>query len=401
MVVFDAEKKPLGTVIFLGYLSLLTVTSTAILYANEKEFILDRFDISSFELSLYDTTLYVAYFIAGIIIAILSDKFAKRKLFVIIGSIGSSILFTVMTVTKNYPVLLLLRFIQGCFSIMVWQLLVTIVLDVSDSQTRGRNMGIYGVLLAIGMGLGPMIGGFLAERGVFVPYYMATGLMLSVLMLSFLLKEPLTIKQRSTVKESLMILEEHPKLIIPCIFNFIDRLHMGFLLFALPLLIGLDEGLGLDTKYRGIAFGIFALPFILFQYPFGVLSDKIGRYSLLIAGSCCYGIILSIMGYHSTKSFGILLVFLVLLGFFSSVTAPTSMALVGDNIHSQKKHGAGMGVFTLFGNIGITIGPPIAGIALSYGFGIAFLIAGLIELGSLGINVLILRVKFKERFSIS
>lgn len=394
-------KYPILSVIFLGIITLLAVTSTAILHSNEQEFILDRFvDISSFELSLFDTMVYVAYFIAGLVIGILSDKLAKRKLFVLIGSIGASIFFIFMTLTLNYFLLLFLRFIQGCFSIMVWQMLITIILDLSTPNNRGKNMGIYGAFLAIGMGLGPMLGGFIAEAGVFVPYYVASGLMVIVLLLSFFLKEPDSLKERSSLKESLSIIKNKPKIIIPSLFNFIDRLHMGIIIFALPLIIGLDVtegGLGLDAKYRGIAFGIFALPFILLQYPFGRLSDKIGRYTPLIIGSCCYGIILSLLGYFGKSTYSILLIFLVILGILSGVTTPPTLALIGDTIENSKKHGVGMGVFTLFGNIGIAIGPSLAGLLLNHGFGLTFLVVGILELFFLTINVLLIRFVFKEK----
>ena len=394
-------KYPILSVIFLGIITLLAVTSTAILHSNEQEFILDRFvDISSFELSLFDTMVYVAYFIAGLVIGILSDKLAKRKLFVLIGSIGASIFFIFMTLTLNYFLLLFLRFIQGCFSIMVWQMLITIILDLSTPNNRGKNMGIYGAFLAIGMGLGPMLGGFIAEAGVFVPYYVASGLMVIVLLLSFFLKEPDSLKERSSLKESLSIIKNKPKIIIPSLFNFIDRLHMGIIIFALPLIIGLDVtegGLGLDAKYRGIAFGIFALPFILLQYPFGRLSDKIGRYTPLIIGSCCYGIILSLLGYFGKSTYSILLIFLVILGILSGITTPPTLALIGDTIENSKKHGVGMGVFTLFGNIGIAIGPSLAGLLLNHGFGLTFLVVGILELFFLTINVLLIRFVFKEK----
>jgi len=394
-------KYPNLYVIFLGIITLLAVASTAILHSNEQEFILDRFvDISSFELSLFDTMVYVAYFVAGLVIGVLSDKFAKRKLFVIIGSIGSSIFFIFMTLTLNYFLLLFLRFIQGCFSIMVWQMLITIILDLSTPNNRGRNMGIYGAFLGIGMGLGPILGGFIAEVGVFVPYYVASGLMVIVLLLTLFLKEPTALKERFSLKESLSIIRDKPKIIIPSLFNFIDRLHMGIIIFALPLIIGQDVnegGLGLDAKYRGIAFGIFALPFILLQYPFGRLSDKIGRYTPIIIGSCCYGIILSLLGYFGKSTYSILLIFLVLLGILSGVTAAPTLALIGDTIDNSKKHGVGMGVFTLFGNVGIAIGPSIAGLLMNHGFGLTFLVIGILEFIFLTINVLLIRFAFKEK----
>jgi MFS family permease len=397
----DSKGNGIFSIIFVGFLTLLTITAVAILHSNQQEFILERFvGISKFKFSLFDATVYAAYFITGIIIGILSGKLAKRKIFIFIGSIGAALFFFLMTLTLNYFLLIFLRFVQGCFSIMVWQILMTIVLDLSTPNNRGRNMGIFGILLALGMGLGPFLGGFIADVGVFVPYYVASGLMVLVLFLSFFLKEPINLKKRVTVKESLNILKSDPKIIVPSLFNFIDRLHMGFIIFALPLMIGLDAsegGLALEPKYRGMAFGIFALPYILLQYPFGKLSDKIGRYPQLLIGSICYGVVLSFLGYFGGESFGVLLTILVILGLFSGVTSPPSMALVGDSLNDTKKNSAAMGLYTLLGNIGIALGPVIAGTLLQFGFGITFFAAGIIEVFFLMINLILIRFVFKEK----
>jgi MFS family permease len=396
------KRKLILQIIFLGVLTLLTVTSNALLHSNKQEFILDRFSVTDFTFSLYDTLLYLAYFVTGIIVGIISDKIAKRKLFVIIGSVSSSLMFYLLTLPTNYGLVLFIRFMQGCFSIMVWQILMTIILDLSNSENRGRNMGIYGIFLAIGMGLGPMLGGFIAAIGVFVPYYFSAGIMAIVLIASIFLKEPTMLKERTRIKDSFLLVKNNPKIIIPGFFNFVDRLHMGFIIFTLPLIIGLsasEGGLGLDPKYRGIAFGIFALPFILLQYPFGRLSDKIGRYILLIIGSSCYGVVLSFLGFYGNRSFALLVGILVMLGFFSGVTSPASMALVGDNVE-KNNYGAGMGFFTLLGNLGIAIGPAIAGLTLSYGFGITFLIAGILEIVSLMIIISLVLFVFKEKIRI-
>jgi len=388
-------------IIFLGLLTLLTVASNSLLHSNEQEFIQDRFLVTDFTFSLFDTLVYFAYFIMGIIIGIISDKIAKRKLFIIIGSAGSSLMFYLLTLPTNYGLVLFIRFIQGCFSIMVWQILMTIILDLSNSENRGRNLGIYGIFLALGMGLGPMLGGFIAAIGVFVPYYFSSGIMIVVLVASIFMKEPSMIIERPKIKESFLLVKNNPKIIIPSFFNFIDRLHMGYIIFVLPLIIGYEVsegGLGLDPKYRGIAFGIFALPFILLQYPFGLLSDKIGRYIPIIIGSSCYGVVLSLLGYFGSRNFAVLIVILIMLGLFSGVTSSPTMALIGDNV-GENNNGAGMGFFTLFGNIGIAIGPVIAGLTLDFGFGITFLIAGIIELVSLLIVLSLILFVFKEKIN--
>ncbi|MHA2359265.1 MAG: MFS transporter, partial [Candidatus Thorarchaeota archaeon] len=104
-------------VVLLGILTLFAITAAAILHVNQPEFILDRFvGITEFEYSLFDTTLYLSYLIIGITTGLLSDRWAKRRVFVLVGAIGSMVFYFLMTTTLSYPILLLYRFLQGSFT---------------------------------------------------------------------------------------------------------------------------------------------------------------------------------------------------------------------------------------------------------------------------------------------
>ncbi|MHA2223164.1 MAG: MFS transporter, partial [Candidatus Thorarchaeota archaeon] len=309
-------------VLLLGVLTLFAITAAAILHVNQPEFILDRFvGISEFEYSLFDTTLYLSYLIFGIITGLLSDRWAKRQIFALVGASGSIVFYWLMTTTLSFPLLLLYRFIQGSFTVMVWQTFMTLAIDFSDSSNRGRNMGIFGAFLAIGMGLGPAIGGVIASIGVFVPYYTAAGLNVVVLVIGLVgLKDPTITKARPTLKQSVLLARKSPELIVPGIFNLFDRLHIGFILTALPYFLSVI--LGLDESLRGMSLAIFAMPFIILQYPMGKFSDKHGRFRQLVVGSIGFGVVMSVVGFVGILGFSILLVMLAVLGLFAGITSP-------------------------------------------------------------------------------
>ncbi len=384
-------------VVLLGILTLLTITAAAILHVNQPEFILDRFvGITEFEYSLFDTTLYLSYLIVGIVTGLLSDRWAKRRVFVLVGATGSILFYWLMTTTLSFPMLLLYRFLQGSFTVMAWQTFMTLAIDFSDSHNRGRNMGIFGAFLAIAMGLGPALGGVIASYGVFIPYYVAAGLNGVVLLIGLVaLRDPPMTKARPTVKESIMHTRKSPELVVPGIFNLFDRLHIGFILTALPYFLSVI--LGLDESLRGMSLAIFALPFIILQYPMGKLSDKYGRFRQLVIGSIGFGVVLSVVGFVGNIGFGILLMMLAILGLFSGITSPPAMAMVGD-IVGQEDSAMGMGFFNFLGNIGITFGPIIFGVLYPIiGMSNAFVAVGLMELVTLIINVGLVRTVFKDR----
>lgn len=395
-IVDKKQINPVLKVIFLGILTLLTITSVAALHANEQEFIVDRFaGLNELEVSLFDTILYISYLTFGIITGLLADRFAKRRIFILVGSAVSAVFLFLMTLAGQYWLLLILRFIQGAFTVMIWQMLMTMILDVSTEKDRGRNMGIYGSLLALGFGMGPMLGGFLAKVGTFVPYYVASGLIVLVFILSLtILREAETTAKRPTIIASLLIVKKYPRIVIPGLFNFVDRFSVGFMIFLLPFFL-VDE-LGLSPDLRGVSLAIFALPFILLQFPMGKLSDKIGRYIPLLVGNLCFCIILPMVGFFGSDVYAVLLVLLALLGVFSGISAPSSMALIGDFV-KKEDNAMGMGFFNFLGNLGVTLGPLVGSLYGIYGYNTTFLSVGIGRIIMLVISILLIFLIFKEK----
>ena len=386
-------------VVFLGLLTLLTISAASLLHVNQPEFILDRFaGISEFEYSLFDSTLYLSYLIIGISTGLLSNRWGKRRVFVLVGATGSMLFYWLMTTTLSFPMLLLYRFLQGSFTVMVWQTFMTLAIDFSDRNDRGKTMGIFGAFLALSFAMGPAVGGIIASVDVFLPYYAAVGLNAIVLVTSLIaLREPPMAKTRPTLGQSFMVARKKPELLVPGLFNLIDRLHIGFILTALPFFLSVV--LGLDESLRGMALAIFAMPYIILQYPMGKLSDKYGRLPQLVVGSMGFGIVLSMIGIIGIVRFDLLLIMLVILGIFSGITSPPSMALVGD-IVGKEDSAMGMGFFNFLGNLGITIGPIIFGVLIPIiGMNYAFVVVGLLELLTLAVNVILVKTVFKNRIS--
>ena len=384
----------------LGFLVLFSILAPALLHTNQPEFLVERLGISILDASYFDTALYASYLLIGILTAIISNQIGKRKVFISFGTIGSAIFYFLMTLTDIFPLILVFRFFQGGFTVLCWQTLMTMILDLSSEKNRGRNMGIFGIFLASAMGGGPVLGGIFASWGVFVPYYSASILSLIAFIFALiLLKEPENLSSKPSLEENMNIVFRNPRVLIPGIFNFVDRLHIGFILFILPFFLQME--LGVQPELRGMVLGIFALPFIILQYPVGKLSDKIGRYKLLIYGSIGTGILLAVTGYLGSvmeESFGLIIIIIAffMIGICNGFTGPPAMALVGD-IVEKEDNPVGMGFFNLLGNVGIIIGPLLGGILInSTDFIIAFFVVGLIEILALIVIISIIVFAFKE-----
>ncbi|MFX0172002.1 MAG: MFS transporter [Candidatus Hodarchaeota archaeon] len=392
----ENNTESMAQVIVIGILALLTILAPALLHTNQYEFIIQRFKVDLLNASYFDTALYTSYLITGIVTALLSNQIGKRKIFILLGSIGSAISYLFMTLTLNFPLLLTVRFVQGSFTVLCWQILMTLVLDLSTTRNRGKNVGLFGIFLALAMGSGPVAGGILASLGVLIPYYTAALLSILVFLASLvLLKEPQQLISKPSIIENVVIAFRRPRLIIPGIFNFVDRFHIGFILFILPLFLQIE--LGAKPEVRGMVLGFFALPFIILQYPVGRWSDKIGRIKPLILGSISVGIMLSIMGFLGSFGLFAVIIAFIILGTSNGFTGPPAMALVGDSVEADDNV-TGMGFFNLLGNLGIIIGPLIGGFLIKYtDFVVAFVVAGSIELISLAGIILLIQFPFKKK----
>ncbi len=376
-----------------------TIAAAALLHTNQYEFIYLRFEgMTRFKLSLFDTVLYAGYLLVGMIVAFLSGKTGRRKVIILAGSAGSILFYLLMTVSREYWILLMMRFLQGACTVSAWQLLFTVGLEIAPPEKRGRYMGILGIGLGAASGAGTFIGGAVSELYPAAPYHTAMAFAAAALLfVAAFLKDPEEAIPKASVVESIRILKKRTLLFVPSMFNFIDRLHMGFILFLLPLF--LNDVLGSSPGGRGVVFGIYSLFFLLTYYPVGRLSDRWGRFQFIIPGSILFGIVLIVVGIAGGTHFAVTAVLFGILGIAAGLAGPPNNALVGDYTKRHERAEA-MGLFTFAGNIGVAAGPVLAGWLISLAdYRTVFIIGGAIELIFLAAGLISLRLSGRRIFT--
>ena len=98
-----------------GIITCLIVLSVSLLSANKPEFIGLKLGIENAPdllITNYDTVLYIAYFIGGIITIFVANRLGKRKIFALIGSAGTSILFLALILCPGRVVLIIKKLIK-------------------------------------------------------------------------------------------------------------------------------------------------------------------------------------------------------------------------------------------------------------------------------------------------
>lgn len=294
-----------------------------------KELVIEQFNTNEVVASLFITVEMIAYIIFGMIWGALSDKQGKRKKFIVIGLAGSAVMYFTMTLANSLDLLIAFRFIQGAISIMAWSLIMTSVLDIASKTSYGRVMGSIGCCMALGIGFGAPVGGKVADVfGMFAPLYLASILFLVATIISLKVKEHKIKHKPKSIFRAIKVLREKKKLAIPYAYGFVDRFTSGFFVFVFPLFMA--EVHNASSGMRGMYLSIFLLPFALLQYPFGKLSDKIGRTPPLVLGSLFYGILVGTIGFtvligqEAKKALGLIMLGC---GILAAMMFPPSIAL--------------------------------------------------------------------------
>lgn len=311
-----------------------------------------------------------------------SDRAGRRIPFIVVGALGGALGYATLAVLPrvvdpSFEVVLLLRALQGAATIGPFSLAMTGLTELDGGH--GRNMGAAGIAIGSGTALGAPVGGQLYGLGPLVPLWVAAGALVVAAGLAARVGEVATADRddddEGSLGEILTGLRRTPALAVPYAFGFIDRLTAGF--FALVGTLYFRSALGASPGMTGLLLGCFFVPFALLQFPFGILSDRVGRVAPIVAGSALYGIGVALVGVapNVPAVAGAMLA----VGVLGALMAPATMALVTD-LSGVDRRGVAMAGFNVFGSIGFLVGIVGGGLAADVlGFGTAFLAAGGVE----------------------
>lgn len=323
---------------------------------------------------------FAAFVVFAAIWGAASDAAGKRVPFIVAGATCGAVGYALLAVLPHvvslpFLAVLALRVLQGAATIGAFSLSMTMLMDLDGGH--GRNMGAAGIAIGLGTAMGAPLGGQLYEIGPFVPLYLASALLLCVAGLSLFVTDRVPSGNRGTIAAVITGLRDTPMLGLAYVFGFIDRLTAGF--FALVGTLYFREVFSLDPAAVGLTLALFFAPFALLQYPFGVVSDRIGRTIPIVAGSALYGVTVILVGLAPTVTLA--RAAMVVVGVVGAFMAPASMAFVTD-LAASTQRGTAMAGFNVAGSVGFLVGILVGGtVAGTFGYLAAFVIVGGLEIG--------------------
>jgi len=268
--------------------------------------------------------------------------------------------------------LALVRAFHGTSGGLVGPATMSITADYADRTGKGRAMGFYGMALATATLVGYGMSGVIASRLGYKALFLFGAALLTIgVVLGLLLpgnKKKGTVTARTSLGEGLKQVKGllgRKGLTLSYCSVFAQYFTFGGVVTLLPIHV---NKLGMEAFHVGMLLAIFAIMFILSQFPSGTLSDKVGRLVPIIGGLSFS--IVSLVMLPSVATFPLLAAVMALYGIAYGMLFPSISALIADHTLPEER-GMATGLFHALLTAGVAIGAPIIGWA-GEGVGVQF-----------------------------
>lgn len=310
----------------------------------------------------------------------LSDKFEKRKPFVLGGYSLSALGKLLLGVAFVWPTVLMARFVDRLGKGVRTSARDALIADETDPASRGKAFGLHRAMDSTGAVIGPLIALLLMAvlkeqyRLIFLLAFFPAAL--GVALLFFFVKE----KRRQILSST-----EAPRLSLAGFDKNFKTLLLIIVVFGLGnssdvFLILRAKNLGLSVTLVVLAYVLYNVVYASFSVPAGVLSDKVGRKKLIIGGFLVFSAVYFAFALVS-ESFYVWPLFAIY-GLYIAATEGVSRALVTDMVAPEKR-GTALGLYHTAVGLVAFVASFIAGLLWTYiGPSAPFIYGGLTALSA-------------------
>jgi len=315
----------------------------------------------------------------------LAERVGRRKI-IIIGEIVTAVGSLLCAVAGTFPLLILFRFVGGIGAATVLTGAQVVLADITTPQTRARMMNIYQAIFLCAVGIGPSLGGVVADAfGTRAPFY-AFGFLSLLAALVCFLRVPetrhLAIARAAAASQPAMamgqalhiLLRQRGFLLIGLV-TFVQYFARTGALFNIVPILGRDR-LGLSASATGFAISIASLMNFATIPLSIVMMHRWGRRGGIIPGTIVCGAAFACLAVAFNYPIYIAGMFLWGLGGGVGGSAPAAYAA---DMAPPGANGVTMGIYLTLADAGYVVGPFLLGwISDRAGAGTAlFITAGL------------------------
>jgi MFS family permease len=274
----------------------------------------------------------------------------------IVGAVFAGALINcAYTVTSGPVAWAALNFLHGAIGGVPWVVSEIWMNVVVEENRRGRVMGIYAALVALGLALGPLV---LQAVGVYGPTPFLTGAALSLLVAL-----PLLPYWRSAPRIRVDSSSDWGAIVVVAPLAMFAAFSCGFgEHVAFSFLPVYAVGSGVPAETGALWLSAFVLGNVILQWPIGWLADHADRRGVLAGCTLASAILVVLLPLVPAKSLGVIGV-IMLWGGASFAIYPVGLALLGQRFKSADIARANT-AFSMIYILGGLISRPITGAAM-------------------------------------
>jgi DHA1 family multidrug resistance protein-like MFS transporter len=214
------------------------------------------------ELGLLIAVSALLEFIFGPVWGGISDRIGRKPI-LSIGMVGYALSTFLFGISTELWMLFAARAVSGILSSATLTAAMAYVSDTTSKEDRGGGMGKLGAAMALGVILGPGVGGWLARDSLSLPFFIASGMaVLSLLLILIFLPESLP---QDKIEDTEKVKPIQIKDLWRALFSEIGILLLMVMLFSFAL-----------TNFEAV-FGLYALE----KFNFG--PEQVGTILMVIA----------------------------------------------------------------------------------------------------------------------
>jgi MFS transporter, DHA1 family, multidrug resistance protein len=323
----------------------------------------------------------LARFLVAVPTGQLADRFGRRATLVM-GGLVTALGNLLCAYAPSFPALVAARFVAGAGAAMILVTGVIVLADITAPAHRGRTMAIYQGVFTFAVGVGPLPGGYLAERyGLHAPFlvYAVAGFLAAIVAW---LQIPETRDVRGAewagaatplprFGGQIRLLAGHTGFMLVSLISFTSAVaRTGALFNVIPVLA--HDRLMLTTERIGLGLALASIVGLALAYPAGVLVDRFGRKVVIVPSTVVSGI--SLLLFLVAPSYGWFLAGCVAWSVAAGVSGAAPAAYAAD-VAPPGMNAAALSTFRMLSDLGYVVGPVALG-AITDVFGPEAALAG-------------------------
>ncbi len=333
------------------------------------------FGVMSPVLPVYARTFGVQSFLIGLVVSALAVvrlvtlplsswllRFVGPRELAITGQILIAVTTFMIGLSDSYSGILVWRGLSGFGSALYMVSSLALLFAATPPHQRGRANALSGGGFVLGGIAGPALGGLIAGVSITAPFYFyAVTLGVSALVMALLLPRTPAADRRQLRQDTVSLLDllrDRRYRAVICITFASGWQSHGVRIMVVPLFV--VEVLRQSTAWTGIAFTVAAVAQASCLSLTGWATDHWGRRPMLLAGGAVTAVIS--LGLAWAQSYWLMVVLLCLYSVAASATGAATQALLADTV--PRSAGTGLAVYQMAGDVGMILGPLVAGAIL-------------------------------------